>query len=95
MKLTADERVILGKLSKEQLIFLSQFSDEKNYQTLVQIANFFIDIEKNLFFKETRFTQEQLAAEHSFARGSVAGITKFVHVIAASKQELARRNPKK
>jgi len=92
MKLTLEEREILGKLTKEELIFLSQFSDEKNYETLVKIANFFIDIEKNLFFKGTKFTNEQLANEHSFARGSIAGITKFVHVIAASNQELLRRS---
>jgi hypothetical protein len=94
MRLTSDERALLEKLSNDELRFLSQFSEEKNYTILVKIANYFIDIEKNQFFKETKFTNEELAHEHSFARGSVAGITKFVHVIAASKQELARRDKK-
>lgn len=92
LSLTADERTLLTKLNNDELRFLSQFSEEKNYTILVKIANYFIDIEKNQFFKEIKFTNEQLAHEHSFARGSVAGITKFVHVIAASKQELARRS---
>ncbi len=92
MKLTADERDILTRLTKEQLLFLSSIAGDTNFSVFSQIINFLIDQEKNIFFKNTAYDKEKLAADLAFSRGGVAKITMFYHVIVGSKAELDRRN---
>lgn len=94
MKLTPEERQLLEKLSKDQLIYLTGLSDDKNFPILTDITNFFINVEKNKFFGENETTEEALTIKHAFARGNVAGLVKLLHIIGGSKAELDRRSKK-
>lgn len=94
MKLTLEEKQLLERLTKEQLIYLSQLAENKDFPTLTAITNFFIEIEKNKFFGENETTEEALTIKHAFARGSVAGLVKLLHIIGGSKVELDRRTKK-
>ena len=91
--LNAEERELLGKLSKNHLIFLTEVAED--FSLLVDIVNYFIDIEKNSFFKAKEINNETLAIDHAFSRGNIAGLTKFLHIIGGAKAELDRRNEKK
>ena len=91
MQLTAEERALLSKLSRDQLVFLSGIADDKNADTLIQIVNFFKDIEKDQFFKTAEVDEKVVASKLQFSRGSIAGLVKFVHIVGGSKQELQKR----
>ena len=92
MKLSAEERILLQKLTKDQLIFLSEIAGSEDYTVFIQIVNYLIEQEKNMFFRDTAYDKEKLSADLAFSRGTIAGITKFVHIIGAAKHELSRRN---
>lgn len=92
MKLTAEERQLLEKLSKSQLIYLSGLAEDKDFPVLTDITNFFINVEKNKFFGENETTEEALTIKHAFARGNVAGLVKLLHIIGTAKGELDRRS---
>lgn len=94
MKLTADERALLSRLSKEQLIYLSEIADGKDFELLIDIINYFKDIEKDVFFRNSSYDKEKLSADLAFSRGSIAGQVKLIHIIGGAKVELERRSKK-
>lgn len=89
--LTAEERDVLRVLAKEQLVFLSEISEHKDFQLLLDIINHFKNIEKDVFFKNSSYDKEKLSADLQFSRGSIAGQVKLIHIIGGAKLELARR----
>lgn len=88
---TADERDVLKLLSKEHLVFLSEISEHKDFQLLIDIINHFKNIEKDVFFKNSSYDKEKLSADLQFSRGSIAGQVKLIHIIGGAKLELQRR----
>lgn len=97
VKLTHEERLILQKLSNQQLAFLKEIED-RGLSTLKDIVNILIDIEKNIFFSvdESKFSQDALYAQHAYARGGIARLTTLLRIIAGSEQEaLIRENERK
>lgn len=94
MKLSPEERQLLERLTKDQLIYLSALAEDKDFPILTEITNFFINVEKNKFFGENEVTEELMISRHAFARGSVAGLVKLLHIIGGAKAELDRRSKK-
>ena len=62
---------------------------------LTSIANFLIDQEKDQFFKEKEYDPQALATQHAYSRGRVGGVTLFTRLIAASEEELQKRDNKR
>jgi hypothetical protein len=92
MKLNYEERLLLGKLTKEQLIYLSSLAENKEFDVFRQIVNYLIDQEKNIFFSSKEYDKDKLAADHAFSRGGIAKMVMFLHIIAGSKAELDHRS---
>ena len=92
VKLTNEERLILQKLTNEQINFLKSI-DEKGLTTLKQIVNTLIDIEKNIFFgtEGSKLTPDGLYAKHAYARGGIARLTTLLRIIAGSEHESSLR----
>lgn len=95
MKLNWEERQLLSKLTKEQLLYLISIADDKEFPVFTKIVNYLIDHEKNIFFGSKEFSKDKLATEHAFSRGGIAKLIMFLHIMAGAKSELARRGKKK
>ena len=91
MRLNYEERLLLSKLTKEQLLYLISIADDKEFIVFTQIINYLIDQEKNIFFGTKEFDKDKLAADHAFSRGGIAKLVMFMHIIAGAKSELGRR----
>lgn len=91
--LSLEEKQILQSLTIKQLHFLKKVYTDNEFDTLKAVANFVIDVEKNIFFaqQETKYSPDVLYAQHAFARGTVGGITKLLHIFAGAEAELIRR----
>lgn len=94
MKLNFEERLLLSKLTKEQLLYLISIADDKEFEVFTQIVNYLIDQEKNIFFAEKEYDPVKLAASHAFSRGGIAKIVMFLHIMVGAKSELQRRSDK-
>ena len=93
VKLSNEERQILSKLSNPQLLFLKRVAEDKEFQTLRDIVNVLIDVEKNIFFgeNEASLTSEVLYAKHAYARGGIAKLVTLIRLLVGSSDELSVR----
>lgn len=91
--LTNEERLILHKLSNEQLLFFKKLASDKDFYTLKEVVNILIDIEKNVFFgvNEAKIDPQKLHAQHAYARGGIGKLTNLLRLIVAADHELQYR----
>lgn len=97
LMLTPQEKVVLKRLSLSQLLFLSELSTHKEYDTFIAISNYFLNQEKNYFFLENELSTDpnKLYAKHALVRGELLALQAFMKVIEGAKYELELRTPKK
>ena len=91
VRLSAEERAIVTRLSLEQLQFLTDLGENPKFHLLVEIIDNLIDHEKNIFFSEREIEPGKLAVLHSFSRGGIAKLAMLVHIIGAARVELTSR----
>lgn len=93
VKTSNEERIILKRLSTEQLSFLSSLRQNQDFSTFLEIIDMVIDLEKNSFFGENESMYENPVwqARHAYARGGVAKLIMITRLIAAAEEELGRR----
>lgn len=91
MKLNAEERYILSKLSLEALRFLTKVGGDQEFEVLKNVVNSYIDAEKDRFFGEKEYDPAKLATEHAYARGKTAGALQIIRLFVGAKHELDRR----
>lgn len=93
VKLNNEERLILQKLSIEQLQFFKKLASDKNFSSLKEVVNILIDVEKNIFFatNESKLTPDTLFAQHAYARGGIGKLTTLLRIIVSAEYELEVR----
>lgn len=93
MRLNNEERIILQKLSIEQLQFFKKLASDKDFSTLKDVVNVLIDVEKNIFFatNEAKGTPDTLYAQHAYARGGIGKLTTLLRIIVAAEYEIDLR----
>lgn len=93
MRLNNEERIILQKLSNDQLQFFKKLASDKEFTALKEVVNVLIDVEKNIFFatNESKVTPDTLFAQHAYARGGIGKLTTLLRIIVAAEYELEIR----
>lgn len=96
VNLSFQEQAILKKLNNDQLRFLIRIKDDKDFESFVSLVNYFIDMEKNLFFgeDESKYSETIWQVKHAYARGGVAKLTMLLRLIVGAQQELLKRSEK-
>ena len=92
--LSAEQRLLLEKLSVRQLEFFSEIAQNKNFPEFAKVINLIIDIEKNKFFGENEYDEKRLVLDHSFSRGGAAMLVRLLRLISVSQHELEKRTEK-
>lgn len=90
-RISAEEKAILTRMTLDQLRFLDELADLKDFHMLIDIVNDLIDHEKNIFFSEREIQPEKLAVLHAFSRGGIAKLAMLIHIIGSAKAELSVR----
>lgn len=91
VKLTAQERDILKKLSSEELVFFNKLSKDKGFTTFHNLTNMLIDQEKNLFYGSSLSDPMKIKDDLLFSRGAVQMMAKLIHIIVAAENEMLKR----
>ncbi len=92
LKLSAQEKELLGKLPLRSLRFFKKISLDPEFKSFKEVANELIDIEKNQFFKEgIEHEPVKLAIDHAYSRGSIAMLIRFFHLVVSASHEIAKR----
>lgn len=94
LALSAEQKVILEKLSIRQLGFFAEIAQNKNFPEFAKVINLIIDIEKNKFFGENEYDEKKLASDHAYSRGGVGMLIKLIRLISVSQHELEKRTEK-
>ena len=91
--LSGEERMMLAKMTNEQLRILSEFKETKAFMAFADLISNMIDIDKNIFFarNEAKTDPIALACEHAYVRGSAARGVMIQRLILGCSQELLRR----
>lgn len=94
LRLTIEELAMLKKFDNDALQFFAEIKDHKSFPVFVDLVNTLIDMEKNLFFgeDESRYTETVWQAKHAYARGGIAKLIQFLHIIMGANTELTRRD---
>lgn len=90
-RLSREEQILLSHCSIELLSLFVDLSRHQSFAELKKLINNIIDMEKNYFFTEQEFDEKQLFVRHAFARGSVASLTKLMHLIGSAEHERSKR----
>ena len=90
VKLSAEEKSILEKLSVEQLQGGSAIG-EKYVKILLDIANKLLDNEKEWFLTEVEPDPMQLAKKHYAFKSNLLIMKKMIRIIQNCQPELSRR----
>lgn len=89
MKITAEDRAILGKLSLTSLRFLSKVAEDKDFPAYIKLMEELCNFEKDRTFGLNE--DDKLLVEHAYARGRVAGYLQSATLMSAARSEIERR----
>lgn len=91
MKLTAQEKYILSKLTVKTLAYLSKIAQDQEFETVKKVIDYFTNVERDRFLGEKEYDPQALATEHAFARGKIGGAAQILRIFMGAKHELLRR----
>lgn len=91
MRINAEEKVILEKLSVKQLQVLQKFREAEDTKVMLSIINALLDSDKEYFMTLVDPEPNSLFRKHALYQGGRVMFERFLRIVKSAEHELQRR----